>query len=159
MKLSTILAFGALLLVDVSVAQLFRFRPEVLENNTTWPLKGALLKGPETPKGTTLKERCPMPRTSFLGKAYSWIIGNKKPKCSQFDIAPGQTLSGFPLFPTRQVHAFTFPNNTFILQSALPDSERGNVARKKNVWVKIPGGVTVTCYEGNEGLPHCLFRT
>ncbi|KAF4418549.1 hypothetical protein FACUT_11768 [Fusarium acutatum] len=157
MKLSTILACGALLFGDVSSAQDFQLRPEVLENNTTWALKGAILKTSDGPKD--LPDRCPMPRESFFGKMASVILGNKKPKCKQFDIAAGQTLSGFPLFPTRQVHAFTFPNQTFILHAALPGTKRLRVQRKKNIWVKIPGGMTITCYEGNEGIPHCVFRS
>ncbi|KAF5972978.1 hypothetical protein FBULB1_8497 [Fusarium bulbicola] len=159
MKLSTILAFGALLLGDVSVAQDYQFRPELLENNTTWPLKGALMKAPDTPTNTTLNERCPMPRESFMGKMSSWLIGDSKHKCAQFDIAPGETLSGFPLFPTRQVHAFTFTNNSYFLHAALPGTERFTTIRKKNIWAKIPEGMTATCYEGNEGLPHCVFRS
>lgn len=158
MKLSTILAFGALLLSDASAAQDFRFRPQVLENNTTWPLEGAIQKIPDGPKNQSLPHKCPMPRDSLFASVAQKILGNKKPRCRQFNVTAGETLSGFPLFPTRQVHAFTFPNKTFFVQSALPGSELVSIEKQKNIWVTIPGGMTVTCYEGNDGLPHCVFR-
>ncbi|KAF5712502.1 hypothetical protein FMUND_8383 [Fusarium mundagurra] len=156
MKHSTILAFGALLLGDVSVAQDFQFRPEVLENNTTWPLKAATLKTPDGPND--LPQKCPMHRSSFFGKAFEPIIGKSKPKCKQFDIAAGETRSGFPRFPTRQVDAFTFPNQTYILHADTPGLRgwRGEVG--KNVWTEIPGGTTITCYEANNGVPNCVLR-
>ncbi|KAF5694031.1 hypothetical protein FDENT_1335 [Fusarium denticulatum] len=157
MKLSTTLAFGALLLGDVSVAQIFQFRPEVLENNTTWPLKGATLKIPGGPND--LPQKCPMHRTSFVGRFFESVIGTKKHKCKQFDIAAGETLSGFPRFPTRQVHAFTFPNQTYILQEDTPAARGGRAEIRKNVWTEIPGGTTVTCYEANDGVPNCVIRT
>lgn len=157
MKLSITLAFGALLLGDVSVAQQFQFRPEVLENNTTWPLKGATLKMPGGPKD--LPDKCPMHRTSAVGRFFEGVIGAKKPKCKQFDIAAGETLSGFPLFPTRQVDAFTFPNQTYILQQDTPAVRGEREVLKEGIWTEIPGGTTVTCYEANDGVPNCVLRT
>ncbi|KAF5639541.1 uncharacterized protein FTJAE_4879 [Fusarium tjaetaba] len=157
MKLSNTLAFGALLLGDVSVAQQFQFRPEVLENNTTWPLRGATLKVPDGPND--LPDKCPMHRTSSVGKFFEGLIGAKKPKCKQFDIAAGETLSGFPRFPTRQVHAFTFPNQTYILQQDTPSVRGEREELKKGIWTEIPGGTTITCYEANDGVPNCVLRT
>ncbi|KAF5646009.1 hypothetical protein F52700_1958 [Fusarium sp. NRRL 52700] len=157
MKLSTTLAFGALLLCDASFAQVFQFRPEVLENNTTWPMKGARLKISGESK-EELPDKCKLPRESYLGKFFSPILGDKKHKCKQVDIAAGDTLKGFPHFPERQIHAFTFPNQTFILHVDTPGLFEVRTAREKNTWTRIPGGMTVTCYEGNEGLPHCVFR-
>ncbi|KAF5593214.1 hypothetical protein FPCIR_5366 [Fusarium pseudocircinatum] len=157
MKLSTTLAFGALLFGDVSVAQQFQFRPEVLENNTTRPLKGATLKIPGGPND--LPQKCPMHRTSFLGRFSEGVIGKKQHKCKQFDIAAGETLSGFPRFPTRQAHAFTFLNQTYILHEDTPAVRGERVEIGKNVWTEIPGGITVTCYEANDGVPNCVLRT
>ncbi|KAG7409569.1 hypothetical protein DER46DRAFT_689891 [Fusarium sp. MPI-SDFR-AT-0072] len=159
MKLSTFLSFGALLLVGPSPASAWpelQFRPEILENNTTWVAQGAITKTSAETKDLPL--RCPTPRASFLGRVFTWMLGPKKPKCKQFNIAAGETISGFPRFQTDQIHGFTFPNRTYFLHTAIEGYSIFHEEVKKGLWTMIPGAMTVTCYEGNDGAPHCVAR-